>query len=944
MIFHILDHYRFLKKRAKEKDSAQDYLLRKFGTKENPPSIYSKKYLYESYIDLHNTISFSAEMQYAAYSDFIFRGFVQKSLKMLESNNINKRLKAITFLSTFNEKYILNILTSRLLQEKNERAKTLIIYALKDRIDETTLQTVIQSLVGSKRFYQSRVINILKMHLSPGIVNIKEFFDRSEMEVKEVFVDLANSMVHPEFKNLLESELQKIESYLDFENRETYKGISLFRVKRLYYGVLTALANLYDFPIISEKYLANSDMEVVSIASKTACTDSTFERIELLLEYARTGQTFQIFAQAIIHILEKNQVLYNSFLNLLSSTTDKSKRQVLAHVLSQRIDYIILKIHQKNEIFFNEVLNILIEFGYYTELINFLNQNKDIDIEKQIETVLQPLANVNSSFLYDLNHYLNSAVFKRMHFTTIKLKEDRARSHSTEVKKTKWLLQLLVFSVITMPIIYVVLHLDTIFQMPFPQIIKNYVVFLNKSFIIYYLIINATYFLLAILSYFMNKKQMSLWALKNRHLLYEKGMIPSVSIIAPAYNEEVSIVESINSLLNLDYPEYEVIVVNDGSKDQTLSKVIDYFDLKRRELDLNSHIETRIVKAVYKSKSYPNLTLIDKENGGKADALNVGINYSKNEYVCGIDADSILESDALLKLMSSMLDHDKITIALGGSIVPVNGSVVDRGHIEKFGLPKNMLARFQFIEYLRAFNISRLGFSKIHSLLIISGAFGLFEKRMLINAGGYLTVSSLKKDTVGEDMELVVRVTKRALESHLNYRVDFISQARCFTEVPESTKSLFKQRNRWQRGLVDILSYHRHMIFNPKYKQVGMIGLPYFLLFEMIGPLFEIQAYFAIILGFVFHLLNIEIVLLLLVVTLLLGVFLSLFSLFISESERANYTFKDILTLVVFAIIENFGWRQIISVYRVYGYMVSLKENQTWGQMNRVGFQKKTIS
>ncbi len=942
LILHIFDHYRRVKRNAKKISEIQDYITKRYVSKERITKKYPKKLFLEAYIEFSNTIELSTEIKYDVYKDLVSMGLVQKYLKALQSKKIVKRMQAISFLSTFQEKYIVNTMLSHLGAETNERAKTLIAYSLKNRIDEVTLPVIIDSLVDSKRFYQYRVIHLLQQHMPKNIAHVEVFFERKEMEVKEVFVDLANEIYHPSFEKLLLSELLKVENELKGIKNSEYENISLFRIKRLHYRILSALSLRFGYYFKEAKYLLHEDPEVAKIAAMSLAKEKSVESIHLLLEAAEMAIAPDIYAHAILVILEHRQSYYDYLIDIAKSTESGGIKAVLSHVFSHRIDYMIMKLQKKHPKDLSMIMTLMIENGSFIDIINFLNQNKDSSVENVIMNIIQPIAVLNEPLLMDLNTYLSKDIYKRMGFHRFSVEKPKSKVTTNEVKKTRWLIRILIFSIVFLPIIFFLTHLIFSVTNPFVESLKKYIIFINYVFIFYYLTVNAIYFFLATLSYFSNKKQSSMWKLKNHPFLYESGMIPSVSIIAPAYNEELSIVENIHSLLNLDYPEYEVIVVNDGSKDRTLETVIQHFDLIRKDVDLNTHISTKAVRAIYRNKSFPNLTLIDKENGGKADALNVGINYAKNEYICGIDADSILDSDALLRVMSSILDHDKITIALGGTIVPVNGSVVDRGHIEHYGLPKNRLARFQTIEYLRAFNISRLGFSELHSLLIISGAFGLFEKRILIDSGGYLTVSSLKKDTVGEDMELVVRVTRRAIESDLNYRVDFISKSKCYTEVPESSKSLFKQRNRWQRGLVDILSYHRNMIFNPKYKQVGMIAMPYFFVFEMIGPLFEVQAYVALLFGIIFNLLNVTIVLGLLVVSILMGIVLSMFSLFISESEQETFTLKEIMMLVLIGFLENFGWRQLISVYRAKGFISSLRENQAWGQMNRVGFNPQS--
>ena len=554
--------------------------------------------------------------------------------------------------------------------------------------------------------------------------------------------------------------------------------------------------------------------------------------------------------------------------------------------------------------------------------------------------IIAPIAKENYDFYLEMNNYLDTRIFKRMGFITLKYPKSLSPETEPETKKFRWLLTILAVSLLVVPVMFFLTNIKLIFTSDIMSILTKYIVDINIWFIGYYVFINMTYIIMAIIAFFEFRIQKHLWDIKNDDYLYEDGIVEPISVIVPAYNEELNIVESIRSLLSLEYPVYEVIVVNDGSKDNTLNTVIEAFDLKRSDYNTDEVIQTNQVRAIYKNKFYEKLLLIDKDNGGKADALNVGINFSRYEYVCGIDADSIIESDGLLKMMSSVLDHDEITLALGGSIVPVNGSVVDHGFVEKYGLPKSFLTRAQTIEYIRAFNTGRLAFSKMKSLLIISGAFGLFEKHMLIKVGGYLSASSFKKKTVGEDMELVVRVTRLATESNLKHRVKYVPMARCYTEVPSKLKILLNQRNRWQRGLIETLSFHRHMILNPQFGSRGLVGMPYFFLFEMVAPLLELQIYLSLIAGLIFGIFDGVFLLLLMVVTCLLGMILSMTSLLVQERYAHPLSVKDTFVMIFFAIIENFGWRQFINIYRSLGFFSSLKGKSSWGSMVRTGFRK----
>ena len=326
---------------------------------------------------------------------------------------------------------------------------------------------------------------------------------------------------------------------------------------------------------------------------------------------------------------------------------------------------------------------------------------------------------------------------------------------------------------------------------------------------------------------------------------------------------------------------------------------------------------------------------MDKVNGGKSDALNAGVCAASYPLVCCMDADIILEEDALLRIARPMIESAS-TAAVGGIVRVANGCEFEKGRIVEVKTPRKALPNFQIVEYLRAFIASRTAWSKLNCLLIISGAFGMFRRRDLIAAGGYA------RDTVGEDMELVTRMHRVLLENDRDYTISFVPDPIAWTEVPDTLRVLGRQRDRWHRGLVDTLVRHRKMIFNPRYRAVGLIGMPYFLLFELIGPVVELLGYMAFVAGLLLGVLNLEFALAFFLVAVGLGVFLSTAAVFLEELRLERYPrWTDLLKLTCYGILENFGYRQLNTFWRAKAIISYLRNNTDWGAMERRGFEEQ---
>jgi cellulose synthase/poly-beta-1,6-N-acetylglucosamine synthase-like glycosyltransferase len=417
-------------------------------------------------------------------------------------------------------------------------------------------------------------------------------------------------------------------------------------------------------------------------------------------------------------------------------------------------------------------------------------------------------------------------------------------------------------------------------------------------------------------------------------LLTGKVTLP-IAILVPAYNEEKTIVESVRSMLGLHYPDFEVIVINDGSKDRTMKVLIEAFELERVQRVYPLSAPCKRILAVCASRRHPHLTVVDKENGGKSDALNAGLNLSRSPLVCMVDADSMLEPDSLLRMVRPFILEPELMVAVGGKIRIANGCEVRGGQVVKARIPRDFLPLMQTVEYIRAFQMARLSWSRVQSVVILSGAFCLYKRAPTLKVGG------LAHGTVGEDMELTVKLHRYFLENRIPYKVRYLPDPVCWTEAPSTLKILKSQRTRWARGMLEVLYKHRDMILSPRFGMPGMLGLGYFFFFDAIGPIIELLGFIIIPLCWITGILNTPFLAAYLGMLFVFGVFVSVGCLFLEEITSKDQTPpRDLLILTLFAVMENFGYRQLNSIWRIQAVYQFFRKKQGWGTMVRTGFQK----
>lgn len=458
-----------------------------------------------------------------------------------------------------------------------------------------------------------------------------------------------------------------------------------------------------------------------------------------------------------------------------------------------------------------------------------------------------------------------------------------------------------------------------------------------QSFVlVYFLAVNSFYLLLLVNATVELRRHRARVKLEERWRILGSDVAPALSVIAPAYNEEATVTQSVRALLMLRYPSLEIVLVSDGSRDDTLGVLTREFQLVPVHPIYERRVETKDVRAIFRSPDYPGLVVVDKENGGKADALNTGLNIASGELVCAIDADTLIEPEALILMARPFLTQEGV-VAVGGTIRVANGSSVHNGRVVDAQVSRQWLAGIQTVEYLRAFLFGRLGWNRIGGNLIISGALGLFHKDTLIEAGGYLHA------TVGEDIEIVARIRRNGVQNNKPARIEFVPDPVAWTEVPSSLGPLGRQRDRWHRGLADVMWRYRHVICHPKYGMLGMVAFPYFILVELLAPVIEALGLICLVLALAIGMVEFEFFGVFFFIVYGYGIVLNGVVIVLDEFGFRRYNgWRNRALLFLWANVESMGYRQLTVYWRLKGIVGFLRKRTEWGVMTRAGFTAST--
>ena len=444
----------------------------------------------------------------------------------------------------------------------------------------------------------------------------------------------------------------------------------------------------------------------------------------------------------------------------------------------------------------------------------------------------------------------------------------------------------------------------------------------------YFIIVMIYHYAFTITAFFEDRRRGLEDKYEDYDIISKSRMTPPVSIVFAAYNEEKHIMNSLKALLNMKYPEYEVILVNDDSTDHTLEMVLKEFQMKPRDVFYKKSLNSAKIRGVYKSDLFPQLTVVDKEHSGKADSINAGVNLARYRYFCDTDADTVLEPGALLKAMYLLMRDPERIIAVSSYFGVGNLFTIEEGKILKRGFFKNLLIGCQNFEYLRSFIGNRVPWSKYHAMLCVPGGFGIYRKDFFIQMGGFSTKFSC------EDIEFTFRAYDHFVKTKKDYMILMLPYVVGWTTGPTTIRGLIRQRNRWQRVTNETVWTYRHMLFNPKYKWIGMLMMPYFVLYEVLGPLMELLSVAVVILGAVLGYLYLKALLLFLAIMILAHALMTILTVYIFDKNQHLFSFKEMLGFIAFSFIEFLGYREIIFFGKLMGTIDFLRKKKQWEKVN----------
>lgn len=877
-----------------------------------------------NYSELMDNVHMSSEEKELIKSAVKNSNFIKLNGKLLNSIFIKSRIKSTVILAFIGGKESVKLLEQRLIKEKNYIVKLYIINSLIIQDSHISDRLIYESLIEAPIWYQKRFCKLIMEYKEYFYQSLDSVIDRKEVEIKKAIIYIGSIYYDIRLKKFM---LEEIDSKLI---KKSYKTSPKKR-KNLYF-TLECLAVHYHKSLDHERYLESDDINIREIAIKSLEKYGGVYSFDRVMEHVKDKEVLDVVKSSILTLLENDDSLTRHVSQLFIEEQNKGFLDVYAYVLSYKIDYFAHRLVSSERKKMRKIIEKIIFHNYNMGIIDYLNKNKNLEVENEIIDLLNNVFEIDGSTTKDYTLYLDMDLKRKMHLRSEGFYISPYKMKSLSTYKKIFISVLFTFTLLSMPALYFLININNVRLMSAAEIINGIMLDIPVYLGFYYVIINSMYIIMCVISINSSEKQKYMEKVKRKVKVFERALLPSISIIIPISNHKKYLIDGLNGYLNIKYPDYDVILVDDGSDDESFELLSDYYGLYKEDFNIEKLEDYPSIRSIYRSRKNINLVYVDKKRTGKSDCLDLGSILSDKDYVCAADIDGVMDQDYLYKMASRTNDEEEETVAVLGNIVPINDCEKVKGCIYKYNLPRTLIGKLQYIDLFRNYINLKIARGSMNNILMPAGSFCLFKRDKLMDIGGYRGYEfEFKSDTNKEDLDIMYRLIKHMHDNLLPYRISYNSFGNYYRVLPDNILTLRKLRRRWQREYLDAVITHSDMLLNPNYGLTGEFNSVFNLILEVLAPLFEIFALCILIIVAISGKLSLDVgVFVLFGITL--GTIASVLPICMINSESEKSSILDVFKLVLLSVISTFGYMQIVRAFKISDVIGAVRKHDGYYQ------------
>lgn len=834
---------------------------------------------------------------------------IKQNVRMLNSLFIKRRIKASVILGLIGKSESIKFLEKRLINEKNYIVKLYLINALITQNSHGSDKLIYESLIESPIWYQKSFRKLILEYKEYFYYSIDMIIDRKEVEIKKAIIYIGSIYYDVRLRKFM---LEEIDSYLIKKGYKT----SLKKRKHLYF-TLECLAVHYHKDLDHERYLDSDDINIREIAIKSLEKYGGIYSFDRIMEHVKDKDVVDVVKSSILSLMEHDESLVRHISNLFIVEQDRQYLEVFSYVLSYKIEYFVPRLLSSERKKMRIIIEKIILHNYNMGIIDYLNRNKNLEIENEIIDLLDNVFEIDGSLTKDYTIYLNADLKRKMHLRTEGFYISPYTLKSLTVFKKFFIIILFALTFILPLIVYFLLNLNAVSTMTWTSTMHDIFRIIPAYLGFYYVILNTLYVFMCILSLISATNQKYMIDVKKKVKIFERALLPSISIIIPISNHKKYLIDGLNGYLNIKYPDYNVILIDDGSSDGSFEILKEYFGFYKEDFNVEKLTEYPSIRSVYRSQKNNNLIYVDKKRSGKSDCLDLASILSDKDYICAADIDGIMDQDFLYKMASRISDSEEETIAVLGNVAPLNDCEKAKGCMHKYNMPRKLISKLQYIDIFRNYINLKIARGYMNNIVLPAGSFCLFKRDKLMDVGGYRGYEfEFKSDTNKEDLDIMYRLIKHMYDNLLPYRISYNCFGNYYRVLPDNMLDLRKLRRRWQREYLDVLITHSDMLLNPNYGLMGEFNSIFNLMLEVIAPLFEIIGVTIFIITALSGMLSLDVIVFVLF-GITLGTIASVFPVCMINSDSEKSSISEIFKMVLLSIVSTFGYLQMVRAFKI---------------------------